>query len=165
MATLVVPLRKAGVEIKPLTFRVWQWLKDNGPHNCNQVSDALGEKRNNTSSTLGQLVDRGMVIAKRSADKLDKHPKYVYTTAPKMKSFELWPVTKEAKERLRLKRVGFSPAPVADKPLFVEAGIAHLAPAVQVVVEPVIPTHILDTMSVRDAYALYLELRTMFKKD
>lgn len=162
--TLVKPLQAAGVATPPVIQRVWQWVADNGPHGANSTADALKLERNNTSSTLGILCDRGMMT--RVAEIQQGKSVLIYTANPKMKTYELWPVSKEAKARKaatsKLREEAHNPKSAE---IFTIAGNAHLpkveeAPVVEAVEAK--EAHILDRLNVREAYALYLELRTMF---
>lgn len=169
--TLVKPLQQAGVATPPVIQRVWQWVADNGPHGANQTADALKLERNNTSSTLGILCDRGM-MTRATEVRLGKSV-LIYTANPKMKTYELWPVSKEAKARKaatsKLREEARNPKSAE---IFTIAGTAHLpkpedtalveVQAVEVQATEAKEVHILDRLSVREAYALYLELRTMF---
>lgn len=155
MATITKQLKGAGVVIPPVNQRVWQWVFDNGPHGANAVGDTLKIPRNNASSTLGALCDRGMMTRKMDKDQTGKDV-LIYSTAPKMKKYELLPVTaaaKARKEKVRLKRQAVN----APTEIFTQAGTANLPPT-----QPVKEPHILDRLSVREAYTLYLELHKMF---
>jgi hypothetical protein len=94
--------------------------------------------------------------------------RFVYSVNPKMKHYELLPFTAEAK--LRPKRGAAKKAERANQKqlqLFAQAGTANLPETItkEAAVELVAKPHVLDTMNVREAYQLYLELKTMFQID
>lgn len=153
MATIVKQLKEAGVETRPVIQRVWQWVKDNGKHTSTEVADGLGVARNNASSTLGILCDRGMMTSKKEFSKLLNRDITYYIASPKMKKYELLPITAEAKSRPKRGQAKKK----VEKEIFTVAGTAHEPPK-----EPAPTPHILDTMSVRAAYKLYQELHAMF---
>jgi len=155
MAAVKKALEKVGIKGTPVNHRVWQFLKDSGTHNANAVAVALKLPANNVSSTLGQLRDRGMVTSKVEQDRLTGRNVHYYTTVANLKTWALLPFTAEAKARPRRQH----PTPRQVSGMH-DLGTAHLPAAVP---PPVTPTpHILDRLSVRDAYALYLELKGMF---
>ncbi len=164
-------LKIAGVERHPLNRRVWQWLKDNGKHTAVQVGLAMNEAPNNVSAQLTNLYDRGMVIKSKELDKSkgkNGHLVAYYMADPKLRSFELLPITKEGRERIkqRLEKKEHANDPVPPKEPFVVAGTAHLvspAPAV----EPPKPDYkklVLENMNVIQAHELFLVLKDMFEK-
>lgn len=158
MATIVKKLKDAGVRIPPVNQRVWQWVFDNGPHGANAVGDTLKIPRNTASSTLGGLCDRAMMTRKTEKDQTGKEV-LVYSIAPRMKKYELLPITAAAKARIqkaRLKRQAAN----APAEIFTQAGTANLPPTEPV--QPIKEPHILDRLNVREAYTLYLELHKMF---
>lgn len=158
MSTVVHALKKAGVPLPPVNQRVWQWVFDNGAHGANAVGDTLKIPRNNASSTLGGLVDRGMMTRKTEKDQRGKDV-LIYATAPRMKKYELLPVTAAAKARKSARHLKQQEVD-APAEIFTQAGTANLPPAAVV---PVVPEpHLLDKISAREAYALYLELHAMF---
>lgn len=151
MATIVRQLKEAGVKVPPVIQRVWQWLKDNGRHTSTEIAAAINLPANNVSSVLGNLCDRGMVSRAKEHSIAKGHQTTYYAANPKMKSYELLPFTQEAKTRLKRG----SPAPVAvERPRLPEP----------VVVVPAKPENLLDTLTVREAYAIYLELKAMFEQ-
>jgi hypothetical protein len=156
MTTLPKALKESGL-VPPIIQRVWQWVKDNGAHDVNAVASALGLQHNSISSTLGLLCHRGMATRKKEMDHSLGHERFVYTVPGKLKKYELLPMTEASKNRPKRGQ----PKPEADEPkdIFTRTG-----PTDQVL-EPAAPppaTNIIDTMNVREAYALYLELQTMF---
>lgn len=158
MATIVKKLKDAGVRIPTVNQRVWQWVFDNGAHGANAVADTLKIPRNNASSTLGNLCDRGMMTRKLEKDQTGKDV-LIYSVVPRMKKYELLPVSaaaKARKEKIRLKRQAAN----APAEIFTQAGTANLPPAEPT--QPVKEPHILDRLNVREAYTLYLELHKMF---
>jgi hypothetical protein len=176
MSTLKTALKNQGLRPNPIIRQIWQFLKDSGTHNAQGVSKALKLTVENTSSTLGQLRDRGMVSSKLDTDKTTGRDVFYYTVVPKMKSYELQPIGTEAKARkaaIRAKRDSQATAKDTkqlEKLGIVDAGTAHLPkPVMPEIITPVVqtnrraaPVHILDQISVREAYQLYLELKSMF---
>lgn len=175
MATITKAMQKAGIPLPPTNRRIWQWCRDkNKRHTANEVAKALNILPNNASSVLGQLRDRNMMIVTVEFSKALGHNISYYETNPKMKMFELLPITKAAKERVQNKRLKKAAA-TSDKG-FVEAGVAHIlsrevAPVPANLTAPVASdapaeitnkAHILDKISVREAFELYKELRAMF---
>lgn len=167
VSSVKLALQEAGVRTVPQNRRVWQWLKDNGKHTALSVSKALNEPNNNVSSVLGQMRDRGMVISTMEMDQSRGGMRAFFVANPKMKQFELRPLTEEAKKRTKR---GYAQEP--------ETKSAESGPFIQVPA-PVAPTftlasntlperppgsQILEAMNVRQAYALYLELRAMFER-
>lgn len=153
MATIVKQLKAAGVETRPVIQRVWQWCKDGGKqHTSTEVGDGLGVPRNNASSTLGILCDRGMMTSKKEFSKLLGRSITYYAVNPKMKKYELQPITAAAKSRAKRSKS----KQTVEKEIFTVAGTAHEPPKVEL--------HILDTMSVREAYKMYQELHAMFNR-
>ena len=157
MTTLPKALKDSGI-VPPVIQRVWQWIKDNGAHDTNAVAVALGIKHNTASSTLGILVDRGMATRKKEMDQSTNNLRFVYTASGKLKKYELLPITQAAKDRPKR---GYAAPEKTEEPkdIFTRVPAAEPAP------EPVDPpngSRVLDSMNVREAYALYLELQTMF---
>jgi hypothetical protein len=168
MATNVkVALVKAGVRVKPNIELVWQWLKDNGTHTAKEVATALGQSVANVSSLMGILVGRNMVTVRKQHSEPLQHMVSYYTAVSKMKKYELLPFTEAYKNRAKRKAQSVV---IESKPVFNVVGTAHLPASVDVIEtvtvkpESVQSTerHILDTLPVRDAYKLYLELHAMF---
>lgn len=157
MATAIkTALKKAGVPTRPINQQVWQFLKDSGTHNANAVAKALKIPANNASSTMGQMRDRGMVTSTMELDKFTGHTVMYYSVNPKMKSYSLLPITAEAKARPKRSHKATAKSGMHD------LGTAHLP--VPPVVAPTPKPHILDTLSVREAHALFLELKAMFER-
>lgn len=158
MATIVRQLKEAGVAVPPLIQRVWQWVKDNGKHTSTEVALAINAPKNNVSSTLGILCDRGMMTRVREHSKALGHDVTYYTAASKLKKYELLSLTQEARDRPKRKSAKAEVA-AGRQSTFTQAGTANLVP-----VEVTPPPNLLDTMNVRQAYALYQELYAMFNQ-
>jgi hypothetical protein len=171
-----------GVRPIPANQKIWQYIKDKGSQNANQIAAALKLPSNTVSSQCGQLRDRKMVVSKTEMDQSTGHKVHYFSVPAKLKKFELLPVSVEAKTRIEKHKASIAaadallkgiPLPEAKDP-FTQAGTANLpaAPVTAVAVEPTAvavaapakfaPAELLDHMSVREAYAMYLELKAMF---
>ena len=166
MATLPNPaiklaLAEAGVKPVPQNRRIWQWLKDNGPHTAQQIGAALGLKINNVSSQCGAMVLRAMLTGKAETNPATRMPITRYATAAKMRKFELLPVTPEAKNRE--KRDAAKSKMVSNVKLASRAEANNQAVIERLLeIRPPV-AELLDRLSVREAFKLYQELRTMFE--
>ena len=89
---------EAGLTI-PLNRRVWQWLKDNGPHTNNQVAAVFNQARANTSSCLSTMAMRGMVS--ETKEKSVGSQRMVSRYAAVGKVFQLRELTPEGLQRKR----------------------------------------------------------------
>lgn len=178
-------IRKAGLNGAPLNQRAWQWLKDHPDHTANEIGAAIGEKGSDLSSILGKFFDRDMVTRKVEPTIIGTKgvPTYRYKINPKMKEFEMWPITAAGKKRhddAVLRRIANKARKQARKDgnVFSLAGSAHLpvvAPEPEVV-QPAVPQLpkqdgltadqyaelILEHMNVKAAYKLHLVLMGMF---
>ena len=170
MTTLPKALKDSGI-VPPVIQRVWQWIKDNGAHDTNAVAVALGIKHNTASSTLGILVDRGMATRKKEMDQSTNNLRFVYTASGKLKKYELLPITQAAKDRPKRGYAApekteepkdiFTRVPAADKDWTDFTRDLPAGPGGPKPVESV-GSRVLDSMNVREAHALYLELKAMF---
>lgn len=156
-------LKKAGVSIPPLIQRVWQWVHDNGPHGSKAIASALSNTISNVSGALTLLLDRGMVTRREEYDRSRGRRCYVYEASHKLKIYELLPFTAESK--LRNKRgVSILTYTECAKPEVAAAALAEETSETRI--EACGPAlNILNTVNVREAYQLYLELKTMFQQD
>ncbi len=166
-----VAFSEIGIRPLPMNRRIWQFVKDKGALNTNQVAAGLGLPANTVSSQLGQLRDRALLVSKPELDKTTGHTVHYFSAPAKLKKFELLPISSAAKERRAKARRSKNNA--AEPFVLVgTAGLAQARSGAQPPTPPAIaaPTGLktspaavlLDSMSVREAYALYLELRGMF---
>jgi hypothetical protein len=172
VSSIKTALKSVGIRSVPISQLVWQFLNDSGPHNANGIAAALKMPVNNVSSLCGQLRDRKMVTFKIEEDKTTGHKVAYFSVVGKGKKYKLLPVSAEARARVAKYREKMLAATEPKSP-FTVVGTAHLpaVPPVEsvvvapVVVTPVVPADLLDRISVREAYALYLELKRMFTQD
>ena len=67
MSTISKALKDAGIA-PPVNKRIWQWLKDQGPHTGAEVAVGLNVKGSVSSSMLSQMAERKMVnVEKKDA--------------------------------------------------------------------------------------------------
>lgn len=154
MTTLPKALKDSGL-VPPVIQRVWQWLKDNGPHDVNAVSAAIRVPHNSVSSTLGILCHRNMVTRKKEMDPSRGQDRFVYTVPGRLKNYELLPMSEESKNRPKRGQSKEPPA-VESKDVFTRVGQTEQT------LDSIPPRSVLDSMNVREAHALYLELKAMF---
>ncbi len=172
---------------KPANERIWLWIKDNPDHTVEEISKAMNEDRGIVSGTISQMFFRDMLTRKE-----DKRPGggrgstvlYRYKTNPRLKVFELWPLSEEAKKAKQAehdRRVNLRlTKEQKTAQVFTLAGTAHLPatvpePVAEAAPEPVIPRQpagltseqyadlILEHMNAKAAYKLYLVLKEMYE--
>ena len=167
MATAIkVALVETGIKAKPQIQLIWQWLKDaKQAHTAKEIATALGMTVANTSSTLGMLCGRDMASGKQKWNEHSQREVTYYVTNQKLKTYELQPFTQAYKNRPKRNTPMETVEPI--KSLFPVAGTANKTPLTLipegVMVNPVVEQKsLLDTLSVREAYSLYLELFAMF---
>lgn len=133
-------IKDAGIAI-PMNKRIWQWLKDQGPHTGAEVATGINITSSASSSMLSQMAVRKMVsTTKKHSERLGRSVTYYAAIG---KQFVVLPIPKTL-------------------PVVVET------PSQEVVVLEPIHTKkttveaLLSTLSVADAYELYKHLRDMF---
>lgn len=135
MNTITTALKEGGIKLPPLNKRVWLWLHDHKGKTAREIADALGVELGDVSSTLGAMAKRNMVSGTKEYKQGSNTQVTRYATIGRV--FELKPMPKAVPTP--------DPAPEDVTP-----------PA------PVAPASLLDTLSVKEAHALYLELKKMF---
>ena len=140
MTTLPKALKEAGIAI-PVNRRIWQWLKDQGPHTSTEVAAALNITNASASSILSQLANRKMVTEDKRVSRLARRPVTYYGAIGK--TFVLLPIIK-VKTQVKKEVVVPVPIEVLPKKSKVE--------------------DILDSLSVVDAYDLFQRLNMMFNQ-
>ncbi len=140
MTTLPKAIKEAGISI-PVNRRIWQWLKDQGPHTGSEIAKGLNISTASASSMLSQMADRKMVSEdKKVSQHLGRAVTYYGAIG---KTFVLLPLPKKQAEKKK-EMVVFAPVEVLPKKSKVE--------------------EILDSLSVVDAYDLYKRLDGMFNQ-
>ena len=142
VTTLKDALNTAGLRI-PLNRRLWMWVQDHPGASSKSCAAALKASAADTSATLADMYARSMVARQQrpTHNKAGCQFEYVYTTLGK--TFELLPKPKKE---------------VAPKAKVTP--IKALEP--MVIVPAVQPVSKIDSMTVREARALYNELRALF---
>ena len=93
MNAITSALQVAGVKLPPLNKRVWLWLNDHPGKTSKEVATAIGATHASVSSTLGNMVKRGMCH-----EELRPYGhKHVLQYSTNIKTFELLPLRKKAK--------------------------------------------------------------------
>ena len=138
MTTLPKALKEAGISI-PVNRRIWQWLKDQGPHTSSEVAASLNITAASASSMLSQMADRKMVSEDKKQSKHVGRPVTYYGAIGK--TFVLLPLPKKQTDK-KNELVVTEPVELMPQKTKVE--------------------QFLDSLSVVDAYELYKRLDVMF---
>lgn len=116
-------LKAAGVPLKSLRERVWNWLKDHPEHSAEQLTALFNADKGQMASALSDLALRSMVVRTqilRPPGRRGPYKIWVYAVEPKMRGvYELLP----AQKRLTARRVSkgitvgtLAPPPLAEVP-------------------------------------------------
>jgi transcription initiation factor IIE alpha subunit len=139
--TMARALRKAGGGV-PVNRRIWDWLKEKGPHTGSEVSSALNIPLAASSSIISQMKARGMVrVETKHSEHLGRNVGY-YAASGRV--FEILPLQKN-KER--------------DK---VEAVENLASNSIQMPKQT--SDQILESLPVSQAFELYKKLDSMFSQ-
>lgn len=133
----------------PLVQRAWLYVKDHPGSTPAKVGAVLKETPSKASGALGVAFQRGMLTRVEVRDsKIKGHP-YAYTVPGHMKEYELLPLPKDKR------RLNGRPASVLDITPPKAPDIAEVRKAELSLV--------IDTLTIAEARALYLQLHRMFK--
>jgi hypothetical protein len=132
-------LRKAGGGV-PVNRRIWEWLKDKGPHTGSEVSVALNIPLAASSSIISQMKARSMVrVETKHSEHLGRNVGYYAAVG---RSFEILPLPKN--------REVDKIVPVIENEI------------VSVHAHKQTSDEIMDSLSVSQAFDLYKKLDSMF---
>lgn len=144
MGNVTDALKTAGVKVPPLNKRVWLWLHDHPNKTYTEIGAAINEPPSNVSGTLSAMQKRGMVQGAREYMRGTNRLVTRYCTLGK--SFALKPL----------------PTPKLEAEPKVEVQVAAELPKMP---PEAVAKSLLDTLSVKEAFALYQELRAMFRQE
>lgn len=151
MNDMAQALKTAGVKIPPQNQRIWQWLKDNGPHSVRDLSVELSIGEATVQAAVSIMLRRKMLerIARHDHKmiRLNNH----YGALGRV--FELLP--EPILKRPRPPMMSMPKVEVAAEPV-------SLATLIQDVVK-FNPYEFVETLSIKDARELYAYLGKMFK--
>lgn len=137
--TMARALKKAGGGI-PVNRRIWDWLKEKGPHTVSEVSSALNIPLTASSSIISQMKARGMVrVETKHSEHLGRNVGY-YAASGRV--FEILPLQKN-KDR--------------DKAEAIENLAANS-------IQKQTSDQILESLPVSQAFELYKKLDSMFSQ-
>ena len=150
MNQLTMAMKQAGVALPPQNKRIWLWLKDHPSKTTKELSSALNMPLGIVSTLVSDMYKRGMVSVVRVPTTTRHGSVGRYSTIGR--EFELLPKVKvKAKPAL-------APVPVS------QPVVEKQEPVKVIPKDEPAPTaaHILETMSVKQAYELYVSLHEMF---
>ena len=139
MTTMTKAISDAGIIKVTTSKKIWQWLKDNGPHTCVEVGIALDVKPS-ASTLLSQMAARKMVAGVKKYSEHSRREVTYYSAIGRV--YVALPLPKKEKKTI---------------PQSTEV----------VVLDQILPKkskveEMLDTLSVVDAFDLYKRLDLMF---
>lgn len=141
-----VALAESGIKLPSQMQQIWQWLYDNPRKMASDIAATLPIPSTSVSSVIAQLKGRKMINSSKEWSEHAKKEVTYYSAAGK--TFELLPDLRVKNKKASGKATVLleQPEPIEEKK------------------KPEQPTadSLLDTLSVREAYALYIQLRAMF---
>jgi hypothetical protein len=152
MNAIAMAMKDAGVVIPPLIKRVWLWIKDHPESTYKEVANALGEKPNNVSSTLGILVLRGMANNKKHLNRNGVYTNYYSAVGY---AYELLPLPKKIKQEL-------PEATVATSYVVPKVTTTPLVGTYDSIPKPFNPEEFTDNLTMSQARSVYTYLKGMF---
>lgn len=92
-------LKKAGVKVPSIMERIWRYVKDKPDSRAQDIAIRLKMQKDSVSSLCGQMVNRGMFVAKKGPYGPTKRMYMFYSVAPGMDEFEIIPHSKADRDR------------------------------------------------------------------
>lgn len=125
---------------------VWEWLRDHPASTTTEAAEKTSLPLGEVSALFTTLTRRRMVERSERPAALGARFQKVYSCNPKMQGFELLPLD------------------LATLPMAYKKKSAPQVPAQGPPAVPTTASELLDKLSVREAYAVFLELSAMFEE-
>ena len=94
MNNIAIALKAAGVKLPPQGQRIWQWLKDNGPHTLRDVASETKIGEATAQAAVTNMQHRGMLKSIKRTDVRGKRLNSTYEALGR--TYELLPLKKAA---------------------------------------------------------------------